>query len=111
MNASEFHICLTERANANADCGDTRGGASHCDLLLLLEHSAREQETKATKPGTVLTVSENAGLHAQALFMHGAAQGGSAASFSPQSLQTLDLLGHARLHACLTADGKVTDPI
>lgn len=103
MNASEFHVCLTERANANADCGDRRGGASHCDLLLLLEHSAREQETKATKPGTVLTVSENASLHAQALFMHGAAQGGSAAPFSPQSLQTLDLLGQAAVSTCKAA--------
>lgn len=35
--------------------------------------------------------------------MHGAAQGGSVAPFSPQSLQTLDLLGQAAVSTCKAA--------
>lgn len=51
----------------------------------------------------ILTVSEHVGLHAQALFMHGAAQDGSAASFRHQSMQTLDLLGQAAVSTCKAA--------
>lgn len=78
-----------------------------------LENRKPKQHNQEQSRGP--TVSEHVGLHAQALFMHGTAQGRSAASDPRACRHSISwdrlLFPHARLHACLTADGKVIDPI